>query len=154
MGPTVHCAAGPPGADCFATTEEVAVERVRVLLVQAPGVLREIIKEVVAAQADMEVVGELDAHDTLVLEIDRTGAQFVVWCLEPVDDESVEAIPDACRVVLDACPRVKVLAVEDDGRTGSLYELRPWRRRLGELGTGRLLGVLRGVARPAPACAT
>jgi DNA-binding NarL/FixJ family response regulator len=134
--------------------EEVAVERVRVLLVHGPGVLREIIKEVVGAQADMEVVGELDAHHGVVPEIDRTGAEFVVWCLEPLDDDSLEAIPDACRVVLDACPRVKVLAVEDDGRTGSLYEMRPWRRRLGELGTGRILGVLRGVATPTPVGAT
>jgi DNA-binding NarL/FixJ family response regulator len=132
----------------------VTVERLRVLLVHPPGVLREILKEVIGSQSDMEVVGELDAHHELVPEIDRTGAQFVVWCLEPLDDDSLEPIPDACRVLLDACPRLKVLAVENRGRTGSLYELRPWRRRLGELGTGRLLGVLRGVTSPVPACAT
>jgi hypothetical protein len=129
------------------------MRRIRVLLVEVPGVLCGIITEIVGREPDLSVVGELRAHDDLMPAIDRTAADFVIWGLEPVSAEA-DPVPEACRAVLDAYPRLKVLAVEADGRSGSLYELRPWRRELGELAPGRIVDVLRGTDPRVAAAAT
>lgn len=120
------------------------MQRIRVLLVQVPGVLCGILRDIVGQQPDMEIVGELDDYDSLMPAIDRTEAHFVIWGLEPAAVKNTDAVPDQCRAVLDSYPRLKVLAVEADGRSGSFYELRPWRRELGELAPARIVAVLRG----------
>ena len=126
-----------------AVEPKVGMRRIHVLLVQVPGVLCGIIRDIVLSEPDMEVVGELSAHDDLMSAIARTEADFVIWGLEPTAP-GPDSVPDECRAVLDACPQVKVLAVEADGRAGSLYELSPWRRELGELAPARIIEVLRG----------
>jgi chemotaxis response regulator CheB len=120
------------------------MQRIRVLLVQVPGVLCGILGDIVGREPDMEIVGELSGYDELMPALRRTEPHFVIWGLEPAGADGIGAVPDACRAVLDGYPRIKVLAVEGDGRSGSLYGLRPWRRELGELGPARIVEVLRG----------
>ncbi len=104
-----------------------------------PGMLGQIVTEILREQPDMELVDEVpDA--ALSQAVDRTGAQFV---LVGVDD-GCEA--ERLRPMLDRHPRLKVLAVEDDGRRGFLYELRPRRRPLGEMSPPRLVEALREAA--------
>ncbi len=104
-----------------------------------PGMLGQIVTEILREQPDMELVDEVpDA--ALSQAVDRSGAQFVLV--------GVDAGCEAARLrpMLDRHPRLKVLAVEDDGRRGFLYELRPRRRPLGEMSPPRLVEALREAA--------
>lgn len=47
--------------------------------------------------------------------------------------------PEAVARLLDDYPGLRILVVEDDGREGSMWELRPHRIPLGELSPGRLI---------------
>jgi chemotaxis response regulator CheB len=128
------------------------MRRIRVLLVEVPGVLSGILRDVIGHEPDMEVVGELKSSGDLMPAIRRTEADFLIWGLQPVAEAG--GVPEACSAVLDAHPRIKVLAVEADGRSGSLYELRPWRLGLGELAPARIVEILRTHPRLAAAQAS
>jgi ABC-type hemin transport system substrate-binding protein len=53
---------------------------------------------------------------------------------------------DACRELLAATPRPRVLAVSAGGRSGSLWELRPERTWVGQLGPDTIRRVLEELA--------
>lgn len=101
--------------------------------------LGELIGDMVREQPDLELIA---AGDDLAATVGETHAQFVLLHA---------AGEDECAELLDRFPRLKVLSVEDDGRRGFLYELKPHRRALGELSPGRLISALRvagGLAEP------
>jgi hypothetical protein len=56
-------------------------------------------------------------------------------------------VSEPYRRLLDDHPRLKVLALEGDGRSGSIWELRPHRIPLGELSPRRLVQAINEVHR-------
>jgi len=48
-------------------------QRAKILIVEIPSLLREIIEEMVADEDDMEVVGELPDHGAIVELVEQTG---------------------------------------------------------------------------------
>lgn len=100
--------------------------QVRIVLVELKGILHDVIRGVVEREADMRIVADLEDEDLLLDTIAKTAPDFVIW--------ADGAVSERTRLQL---PRVKVLAVENGGRTGVLWE------SIGELSPGRLLEVLR-----------
>jgi DNA-binding NarL/FixJ family response regulator len=95
--------------------------------------------EVVPMERDMEVVGEVAALEELVEAVVRGGADVLVIGR---DDSALAA------ELLERRPRLKVLAVAEEGRACSIYELRPQRVELGELSPRRLVAAIRAAMWP------
>jgi DNA-binding NarL/FixJ family response regulator len=110
-----------------------AVHRRRVLLVDMPQLLREIVRSVVAAEEDLELVAELADSRALQKAIPRHRPDFVIGNSKPHDIDRL----------LEQRPTMKVLQVDGGGRSSVLYELRPTRIPLGELSPTRLLEAIR-----------
>lgn len=110
----------------------------RIVLIDMPRMLRDIVKELVLAQPDMQIVGEYEADTSLGAAVERTEAEFVISGV-PTDEAGAGAL-------LGERPHVKVLAVEADARQTFLWELRPQKVALGEISPRTLLGAIRGEA--------
>jgi DNA-binding NarL/FixJ family response regulator len=108
-----------------------------VLLVDMPRMLRDIIAGVVRAESDLELVGEIESPEALPLRARHTRPDLVIAGATP-------ALANVTGELLGDHPRLRIIQVEADGRRGSLYELAPRRRKLGELSPESLVAVARG----------
>jgi DNA-binding NarL/FixJ family response regulator len=89
-----------------------------VLLVGMPLLLRELIREIVAQEEDLVIVGEAD-DGTLPAAAARADADFVIVGLD--DPGAAERYLE----LLEQRPLTKVLAISGDGRDAELWELHP-----------------------------
>jgi hypothetical protein len=105
-----------------------------------PALMLDILHHVVAAEPDMAVVGVIDDGD-LPAAIRRTRADVVVVEHDPQLERHLY-LP-----LLLRHPPVKVLAIAESGKSGSLYELRPRRIPLGKISGRSLTKAIRGTAR-------
>jgi DNA-binding NarL/FixJ family response regulator len=103
-----------------------------------PPLLREIVRDAVAREPDLELVAELDDAPGAFDALARDAAQFVI-----VGSEAAAA---ACVPSLVAeQPALRALELRADGRQSVLYELRPHRVPLGEISAETLLRTIRAV---------
>jgi hypothetical protein len=96
--------------------------------------LREIVKEVVASESDLDIVEE--DGDAALATIRSSGTCVVITQLEKPAHVSV-------RHLLGERQQVRVLALSTDGREGAVYELQPEERVLGEISPPTLLAAIR-----------
>lgn len=101
------------------------------------GILADLMTAAFQSQPDMSIVDTPDQCD-LRDAMQRSQADVIIWRLDDVD------VPDVDPELFTRHPRVKVLAVQDDGRSFVFWELRPHRTALGELS---LTGVVDHVRR-------
>ncbi len=99
--------------------------------------LRDVFKQVMSDQPDMEVVGELTDPMALLLAARQTQAEVVIVGLENSE------LPGICSHLLSEYPHIKVLGVTADGRRAFLYELRPRKVPIGEVSPLGLLDAIR-----------
>ena len=115
------------------------LERTRVILVDMPQTLREIVRGVVSNTREFELVEEEGSAATLAT-IRAAAASVVITGLDRSSPQRVSAL-------LGASPNVRVLALADDGRSGAVYELRPEARPLGDISPALLRSAIRGSSR-------
>jgi hypothetical protein len=96
----------------------------------------DILHHVVAAEPDMEIVGSVDV-DGLSRAIQPTLPDVVVV------GHDAQSERDLYLSLLLRRPQLKVLAIDDDGKNGWLYELRPRRIRLGKISARSLTKAIR-----------
>ncbi len=118
------------------THRDGCLEPSRIVLVDLPRILRDIIGDAVDEEPDMEVVGQLPADASLRRVVEQQEADFVIAGTEYGFDEISE--------VLVQHPRLQVLEVAGDGRESFLYHLRPARTPLGELSPRTIVDAIRG----------
>jgi DNA-binding NarL/FixJ family response regulator len=116
-------------------------EPIRILLADMPRTLEELVSEAVSTQPDMEVVGTVSDGESLLAATRRARAQLVVVAA------SEDAVEQRYRRVVLQQPNVRVLALSEDGRETTLYEVRPHRVALGELSPGQLADAIRAALR-------
>lgn len=92
------------------------MQRTRVVLVDVPRILGDIVKDAVAHQADMEVVADIASSPSLPSVVSETNTDVVVIGRELLGYDLE---------LLRGCPGVAVLALVDDGRHALRYRLRP-----------------------------
>lgn len=110
--------------------------RIRVLVAEISGVLRDIIDTTLSAQPDIEVVtGGATRPAVRVMSVEHP--DVVVIGLG--DSERSEAIED----LFGRYPHARVLGIASDGRHAFMHELRPHRVSLGELSPEQLVQVIR-----------
>jgi DNA-binding NarL/FixJ family response regulator len=110
------------------------LQRTRILLVEMPQILRDIVAGVLADEPDMEVVGEAATMNGLSQTVVETGADVVVVGRND---------PSLAATLMERRARLRVLAVTAGGRESWLYELRPQRIPLGEISPQRLVDEIR-----------
>jgi hypothetical protein len=118
------------------------LKQIRILLARMPKMLSEILSSLVASEPDMVVAGWLEAEEDLLAAARRARATVLL-----VGHGARQEREEYASLLLRR-PRLKVVAVAGDGRTGALYELRPERVPLGEMSAAALRSAIRG--RPLP----
>jgi DNA-binding NarL/FixJ family response regulator len=108
-----------------------------ILLLKLPSTVRDALKEVLADQADMQVVNELSDPMEVLLAVGQTGADVVILGMED------GKLPGIASHLLDQYPHIKILAISTDGRHLFLYELRPELAPIGEMEPHRLIHAIR-----------
>jgi DNA-binding NarL/FixJ family response regulator len=110
------------------------------MVVHERGVLSGVVREVLEADASIEVRGELLEGNHVPEAVERAKPDVVVWLAR-----DPRRIGEFVRAILDRSPRLRVLAVKD-GRKAFLWRMRPHVRTLGELSLEKLLEEVRRTA--------
>lgn len=115
---------------------------IRVLIVALPGILRDIIRGLLADEDDVEVVGDLRETEAVLAFMNRVPTDVVVMgCAN-------SELPESGRRLFDEHPAVRVLCLSADGRRTFLFELRPHRVAIGEVSPDELVATIIGAVRP------
>jgi len=109
----------------------------RVVLVAMTGMLRDIVRGAVDRAADMTVVGEVGDRMTLEHVLAAAEPDVVVWRVEE------QGLPEGCDELLTDHPRIRLLTVRAKDGRGSVWELRPQQRHIGELSPELLTATMR-----------
>jgi hypothetical protein len=116
-------------------SKATALKRIRILLSDLPPMLMDIIGNIVTAQPDMEIVGNVARGRNLLRAVNRSRADVVVLARKSGDGQHDE--------LLYGRRGLKVIEIGREGGHGSLCELRPCRVSLGELSPAGLLQAIR-----------
>lgn len=110
----------------------------RILLIDMPLMLRDIIAGTLRAEPDMLVVGELADTAADLDDVDGHDARVLIFGARKEPATGVTGL-DLVQLRRDTV----ALAVSADGRRSVLYELRPCELELGELSSERLVHTIR-----------
>jgi DNA-binding NarL/FixJ family response regulator len=113
------------------------LERTRIVLIDMSPLMREIVREVIAHEPDLQIVAEHEVAD-VETAVERTRADFVILGPDAASDERVRAL-------IGAGLGLRALEVQSDGKESVLYELRPHRVSLGEISADTILRTIRAV---------
>lgn len=115
------------------------MQKIKVLLASRPKLLSEVIRNMIARQPDMEVLGEVLDPIELLLAVKTTGAEVVI--VTPIDSEEE---PRLCRHLLADHPLLKIVTLSRTGEAATLYESgSPRKRGLEEPGEEAILRAIR-----------
>ena len=109
----------------------------RIVLVDMPRMLRDIIRTTLADDPTCEIVGEYDEHVALEVALDRSRADVVIVGTQVFAPREIHA-----RLLAEASP-LKVLAVRPDASQTFLHEVHSRVVALGELSPERLTAAVR-----------
>src|SRR6266496_2345851 len=109
----------------------------RVLLLGMPTMLRQILLRIAADTPELDVVAELPDADLDSPDVLTSEADVVIAGADRASEDAVTSL-------LRHRHSVRILGISDDGRHGTLYEMRPHRVLLGELAPATLVAVIRG----------
>jgi DNA-binding NarL/FixJ family response regulator len=102
-----------------------------------PRMLRDVFKQLILEQPDMEVVGELGNGVQLLLATGQTQPDIIILGVESSE------LPGIGSHILHEFPHVKLLGVSVDAQHLSLYELRPSMGLIGDISPQGLLEAIR-----------
>jgi DNA-binding NarL/FixJ family response regulator len=112
--------------------------RTRIVLIDMPPLLREIVRGTVGREPDLDVVAEHEADVDVRAAAERDDADFVIVGSDASGHAGV-------RGLVAADLGFRALELRSDGRESVLYELRPHRVALGEISPETLLETIRAV---------
>jgi hypothetical protein len=113
------------------------LERTRIVLVDMPLLLREIVRDTLAREPDLDVVAEHEADVDVRGAVGETDADLLI-----VGAEATTARMGVASVV-GAQRGIRAIELQSDGKESVLYELRPHRVSLGEMSPETLLRTIR-----------
>lgn len=120
------------------------MERLRIIVVDMPRLVRDLIERAIVAQPDMTLLAVLESPRQMVQAARAMRPDFVVIGLK------AKALPTECRQLMAEHPTLRLLGIEAVAGEAHLYELRPHREALGEVSPGDVVSVIRGAARRLP----
>lgn len=116
-------------------------QKIRVLLANRPRMILDLVREIIAQEPDMEVVGEVSDSLHLPLVVKESEADVVVVAFEGI--EATELVS----YLLDGSPRVTVLCLATTEDTAFIAQLRYWQQEIVEPSTASVMNALRQAIR-------
>ncbi len=110
------------------------MQPIRILLMAIPRTLAEVVRQAVAEQTDVVVVGEVTGGMDLLLAAGLTGADLVILGLED------SQLPGVCSHLVGEYPHIKVLGLT---QKAFLYESRPQAVASGGVSSQELRNMIR-----------
>jgi DNA-binding NarL/FixJ family response regulator len=111
------------------------LKHTRILLTEMKPMLREIVRDSLVGEPDMEIVGYADDPEQVFRSIQDADV-VIVGAREPNDST-------LARELLRASSSTRVLAIAANGRSASMWQLRPHRVPLGEVSPASLVNAIR-----------
>jgi len=118
----------------------VAIEQIRILLVDLSRLVGEMVERAVASQGDMVVVGRPTTVGELVQRAGETEPDVVIAGFHD------SRLPAAYLELLLEHPRMKVLGLQEHEGQAWLYELRPEQIEIGEVSPDDVVHTIREAA--------
>ena len=118
--------------------------RIRILLVEMPHMLRDIVANILGVEPDLSVVADGVEAGSLVERVERERPDVVVLC------EDAKSTLAMCEELLGRFPRLALVALEERGQRASIYMMRPMRIRVAEISRTQLVTAIRRAAEPVP----
>jgi DNA-binding NarL/FixJ family response regulator len=116
------------------------VRRIRILLAGMPRMLRDMITDIVAPQAEMMVAGTMQDTADIVVAVKKARADVVIL------NEPAIGPSQSHQELLYSRPHLRVLSITSDGRQFFLHNLRPVRTALGEVSPESLVQAIQSSA--------
>jgi len=113
------------------------LSRTKILLIDMPQMLRDIVRDVAARDPMLEVVGEVPKQTDLETAARMFDPQVIITANGVAPAQEIGAL-------LESRPRTRVLTITGDGRRGTLYRLIPEAVALGDLSPESLLEAMHG----------
>src|SRR6476660_4004808 len=120
-----------------ASSQRGSMRSIKVLLANDPLILREVVREIIARQPDMEVVGEILDPLGVLLAVKETEADVVVISLRDSEE------PGLVSHLLAECPYVTVLGLASQGDTAIIVQMCLWRKGIVDPSEVNILRALR-----------
>jgi AmiR/NasT family two-component response regulator len=92
------------------------VKRVRVLVANAPRLMRELVMAVIADQPDIDVIGEVQDEAGLTEAVEEAQPDVLILALDNADKRTVQ-----CGFLLGRHPQMKILALAPEQNRGLFY---------------------------------
>ena len=110
---------------------------IRILAAEMPPLLLDFVSSIIAAEPDMTIARLREPESDISSAVRDTDAQVLIVGSDASSDL------EQWMSLLYQLPRLKVLVLEQMGRTAQLYELRPHRTPLGEVSRTGLVSAIR-----------
>jgi DNA-binding NarL/FixJ family response regulator len=117
------------------------VKKITILLANLPQMMREVLRNIIAHEADMKIVGEFTDPVELLLAAKETRADAVI--VEMLGAEE----PGLCSHLLAECPNVTILVLASAGNTAFIEQLCPWRQEIADPSEVNIVRALRQAVR-------
>ena len=115
----------------------------RVVLGTMPPLLGDIVREILTRQTDFEVLAEVQTRGEIMPAVQHTGAQVVVVGIAAGGWVGLSAL---LRELLAVHPRLTVIALASDGRSGYVYQLQPRTVAIDDISPASLVRAIRATA--------
>jgi DNA-binding NarL/FixJ family response regulator len=113
---------------------------IRVLIRDAPNILRDILEQAVSSEGDMELIPEPTAPFQPAVDQSLAPDVVIVGTNEPAADRGARAL-------LTRWPRSRILMITEQGHRIVWHELQPRSVELGEMSPTQLVQVIRSAMR-------
>lgn len=110
---------------------------IRLVLASMPPILGEIVRETLAGAGDIEIIAEVADPDQIPAAVRRTGASVAVLGIATSDTRAL------VHALLAEYPRLRVVALASDGRTGYIHSLQPRESPILDLSPRTLVDAIR-----------
>lgn len=119
---------------------------IRVVLATLPPLLGDIVRETLVREGGVEIVAEIGDTDDIRPTIDRTSPDVAVLGVAP---DNWAGLSGFLRNVLGDHPRLAVVALASDGRSGYVYQQQPRGAVIHDITPKSLASAIRSTATPA-----
>lgn len=138
--PKIHWRPGHSGLWWARRLNEAGVGKMRVLLANHPGMVPDVIRELMANNKDIELVGDCRGPMKILQEVGRAKADAVILSLEGPDE------PGLCGQLLAIYPDITIVGLWPEKRAFT-WQLCSHRREIADAGSENIMRALRTVVR-------
>jgi DNA-binding NarL/FixJ family response regulator len=108
-----------------------------------PPLLGDIVRETLIRQTDLEVLAEVGTRGEIESAVTSVGADVAILGIAPGDWATLDGL---LRALFTSHPRLRVIALASDGRSGYVYQLEPRTVAIADVSPTSLVQTIRTMA--------